>query len=106
MRVAMMQPTFLPWQGFFELIYQSERFIFLDDFQFSARSYHQRNRLFSHPNRIDWYTVPIQKSVSFGPSIDKVTIMESIPWRSKMWKGIRHNYSRAKYYDAIAPSIE
>ena len=36
MKVAMMQPTFLPWQGFFELIYQSERFIFLDDFPSKA----------------------------------------------------------------------
>ena len=27
MKVAMMQPTFLPWQGYFELIYQSERFV-------------------------------------------------------------------------------
>ncbi len=106
MKVAMMQPSFLPWQGFFELIYQSERFIFLDDFQFSVQSYHQRNRLFSNRDQIDWYTVPIQKSISFGLPIDKVTIMETIPWRSKMWKRIRQNYSRARYYDEIAPSIE
>ena len=31
----MMQPTFLPWQGFFELIYQSDRFVIGDDYQFS-----------------------------------------------------------------------
>ena len=32
MDVAMMQPTFLPWQGFFELIHKAQIFIFLDDF--------------------------------------------------------------------------
>lgn len=106
MKVAMMQPSFLPWQGFFELIHQSERFVFLDDFQFSVQSYHQRNRLFSNRGQIDWYTVPIQKSRSFKLPINEVTMVETIPWRSKMWKRIRQNYSRAKYYDEIAPSIE
>ena len=46
MKVGMMQPSFMPWQGFFELIFISDIFIFLDDFQFSVQSYHQRNRLF------------------------------------------------------------
>lgn len=106
MKVAMMQPSFLPWQGFFELIYQSERFIFLDDFQFSVQSYHQRNRLFSNQGQINWYTVPIQKSSSFKLPINEVMMVETIPWRSKMWKRIRQNYSRAACYDEIAPSIE
>jgi len=106
MKVAMMQPSFLPWQGFFELVYQAERFIFLDDFQFSVQSYHQRNRLFSNQGQVGWYTVPIQKSSSFKLPINKVTMVETIPWRSKMWKRIRQNYSRAKYYDGVAPSIE
>jgi hypothetical protein len=106
MKVAMMQPSFLPWQGFYELIYQSERFIFLDDFQFSVQSYHQRNRLFSNPGKIDWYTVPIKKSSSFKSPLNKVSIMETIPWRLKMWKRIQQNYSKAIYYREIAPRIE
>jgi hypothetical protein len=106
MKVAMMQPSFLPWQGFFELIYQSERFIFLDDFQFSVQSYHQRNRLFSNLRKVDWYTVPIQKSSSFKLPLNKVSVMETIPWRVKMWKRIRQNYSKALYYGEIAPLIE
>lgn len=106
MKVAMMQPSFLPWQGFFELIYQSERFIFLDDFQFSVQSYHQRNRLFINRRKIDWYTVPIQKSSSFKLPLNKVSIMETIPWRVKMWKRIQQNYSKAIYYREIAPLIE
>ena len=41
----MMQPTFLPWQGFFGLVAASDVFILLDDFQFMRRSFHHRNRL-------------------------------------------------------------
>ena len=65
MKVAMMQPTFLPWQGYFELIYQADCFIFLDDFQFSVQSYHQRNRLFVNRDQVGWYTVPVKKSNAF-----------------------------------------
>ena len=46
MNIAMMQPTFLPWLGYFQLIHKSDLFVFLDDFQFSVQSYHQRNKLF------------------------------------------------------------
>jgi hypothetical protein len=106
MKVAMMQPTFLPWQGFFELIYQSERFIFLDDFQFSIQSYHQRNRLFVNKNQVDWYTVPIRKSVSFQMPLNQTLINESTPWRTKMWKRIQQNYSRARCYSQVAPHVE
>ncbi len=106
MKVAMMQPSFLPWQGFFELIYQSERFIFLDDFQFSVQSYHQRNRLFASRGKIEWYTVPIQRSSSFKLPLNQTSIMESIPWRIKMWKRLQQNYSKAIYYREIAPLIE
>ena len=106
MKVAMMQPAFLPWQGFFELIYQSERFIFLDDFQFSVQSYHQRNRLFVNKGQVGWYSVPIQKSLSFREPLNHTLIDETSPWRMKMWKRIQQNYSKARYYSLIEPFME
>lgn len=106
MKVGMMQPLCMPWQGFFELIYQSERFIFLDDYQFVIQSHHQRNLLFSNPGKTDWYTIPVQKSISFKMPFNQVSILERIPWRVKMWKRIQQNYSKAPYYPEIAPLIE
>ncbi len=106
MKVAMMQPSFLPWQGFFELVYQAERFIILDDFQFSVQSYHQRNRLFVNKGQIDWYSVPIQKSKSYGKPLNDTLINEVSSWRVKMWKRIQQNYSKAEYYPLIAPLVQ
>ena len=103
MKVAMMQPSFLPWQGFFELICKSDRFIILDDFQFSVQSYHQRNRLFVNKGQVDWYTVPVQKSVSFGKALNKVRINDNTPWRVKTWKRIQQNYSKASFYSLVGP---
>lgn len=102
----MMQPAFMPWQGLFELIYRADIFIFLDDFQFSVQSYHQRNRLFVERGRADWYTAPINKSLSFKLPLNQAKINENTPWRQKLWKRMNNNYSKAPYYPAVAPRIQ
>ncbi len=106
MNVAMMQPSFMPWQGLFEMIYKSDRFIFLDDFQFSVQSYHQRNRLFVNKGQVDWYSVPIQKAGSFKTPLNQTRINEAIPWRKKMLQRIRQNYSKTRFFSDIFPGVE
>ena len=48
MKCSIMQPHFLPWIGYFNLITQSEKFIFLDDAQFSKNNWHNRNRILNN----------------------------------------------------------
>lgn len=105
MKVAMMQPAFLPWQGFFELIYQADVFVLLDDFQFSAQSYHQRNRLFVSPGQTGWYTVPVVKSGFFRQPLNRTCIDESVPWRRKMLERLRQNYGKAPFFTALFPPV-
>lgn len=106
MNVGMMQPTFLPWLGYFELIYKSDVFIFLDDFQFSVQSYHQRNRLFVNKGQVDWYSVPVKKSSSFQMPLNNTQMNEDIPWRIKSWKRIQQNYGKARYFKTYEAAIE
>jgi hypothetical protein len=101
----MMQPTFLPWQGYFELICQSERFVFADDYQFSFGSYHQRNRLFLAIGRVGWFTVPMQKA-SYNRPLNQARIAETSLWRSRMWRQIRQNYSPTPFFSQIGPAVE
>ncbi|RJR40146.1 MAG: hypothetical protein C4576_20375 [Desulfobacteraceae bacterium] len=97
MKVCMMQPTFLPWVGYFELISKCDQFVFLDDFQFSIQSYHQRNRLFVNKEQVDWYTAPVKRT-SFLMPLNETQTNEEIPWRSKLWKRIQQNYGKARYF--------
>ena len=60
MITSMMQPTFFPWPGYFNLISSVENFVFLDDAQFSKGSWHNRNKIFLL-NKIHWLTLPIEK---------------------------------------------
>lgn len=63
-----MQPTFMPWLGFFELIYQSELFIFLDDVQLSPKSFQIRNKIPSNKKETNfvWLTLHEGKNLPFN----------------------------------------
>jgi hypothetical protein len=105
MRCAMMQPAFLPWQGFFELLLEADRFVLLDDFQFSLQSYQQRNRLFVARDQVGWYTVPVRKE-SYKAPLNAARIADHDRWQEKMLKRIAANYARSPFYVQLAPWLE
>ena len=44
-KIAIMQPTYLPWSGYFGLMQYVDIFVFLDSVQFERRSWQQRNKI-------------------------------------------------------------
>ena len=58
-RVAIMQPTYLPWSGYFGLMQSVDVFVLLDSVQFARRSWQQRNQI-KTANGAQWLTVPVQ----------------------------------------------
>ncbi|BAL84079.1 hypothetical protein SELR_23710 [Selenomonas ruminantium subsp. lactilytica TAM6421] len=106
MKVAMMQPTFLPWLGYFELIMKVDLFVFCDDFQFVRKSYHQRNRLLFGKQNVTDITVPVKKKGVYQQKINEVEIREDLPWRTKLWKSIELNYHKTPYFSAYKDKIE
>ena len=58
-RVALMQPAFLPWQGYFGLVAAADVFVLLDDFQFQRHSFHQRNRIRAADGAETWISLPV-----------------------------------------------
>lgn len=105
-KVSMMQPSFLPWQGLFELILNSDKFIFLDDFQYVVQSHHTRNRLFVNKNQVDFYNVPIQKAKCFEAKLNEVLIVENNVWKNKILKRLQNIYGKTDYFKEIYPLIE
>ncbi len=90
---AIMQPTFLPWLGYFNLINSVDTFIFLDDVQLDKRSWQTRNRLFTG-HKVDWVTCPIKKT-SQNTRIVDVLITDDGKWKEKLIKTLNHSYRKA-----------
>jgi WbqC-like protein family len=96
LRIAISQPTYLPWLGYFDLIEQVDCFVVLDTVQFEKQSWQQRNRI-KTPTGLQWLTVPVQFRGRLRQKIQEVEIREAEFWRKHV-RAIELNYGRATYF--------
>jgi hypothetical protein len=95
MKIAIMQPYFFPYQGYFDLIASVDKFIFLNDVQYVKRRWVNRN-IIPAPNKKDnmFVTVPIKKA-SRNTNINQIEIHDNI-WAERHLKTFIHVYGKAK----------
>jgi len=104
MRVAIMQPTYLPWSGYFGLMQAVDLFIFLDSVQFAKRSWQQRNQI-KTPLGAQWLTVPVLSKGKQDQLITSVEINLDSGFPSDHQKAIEIHYRKTKYYETYAPRL-
>lgn len=105
--VAMMQPTFLPWAGFFALMDAADCFVMLDDFQFQRRSFHQRNRLFVGGRQVGWVTVPVEHSHGTEfPLLCNLRPVLTPRFRDKLRGLLFHNYGFSEHFTEVATAVD
>lgn len=92
--VAIMQPTYLPWSGYFNLMAFSDVFVVLDDAQFQRSSWHCRNQIILGGDK-SYLTVPIKRT-GLQSRIDEVVIDYSKDWRKSHEGMIKQAYTRTK----------
>lgn len=93
-----MQPTYLPWIGYFDLIDQADIFVFLDSVQFNRRSWQQRNRVKGH-DQVLWLTVPVLSKGRRDQRILAVEIDQSAGFPEKHLRTISYLYEKAPFFD-------
>lgn len=99
MKLAIMQPYFFPYLGYFQLIFASDKFIFYDDVSYIKGGWVNRNRILLD-GEARFFTVPLRGASSFIP-INRVGIHEQNPkWRGKMLDTVRMAYRSAPYRDS------
>ena len=104
-RVAMMQPMFLPWLGYFELMDAVDIFIFLDDFQFSRQGWGHRNRLCLSPGRPGILSLPIRHPNNLAATFLDVTPAADQRWHDKLERSIGQSYGRSPHFAEIWTAI-
>lgn len=100
-----MQPTYLPWLGYFDLMDQADVFVLYDDVQFDKRSWQQRNRIKSQDKELI-LTVPVSSKGKYHQKINQVEIISSENFADNHLKSISLNYRKSKYFDDYFPSLE
>lgn len=100
-----MQPGYLPWLGFFELIDQCDQFVILDDVQYTKRDWRSRNKIRTKNGWI-WLTVPILSKGREEQLIKDVEINNDISWNNDHLNSIKINYSKAPFFDKYIEFFE
>ena len=102
-RVAIIQPNYIPWKGYFDIVHAVDIFIFLDDVQYTQRDWRNRNRIKLANGTSSWLTVPTQGGRS--QSIHEVLVDRSQDWSRKHAEALRHSYARSPFFDRYHPRI-
>ena len=103
MKIAIAQPTYLPWLGYFDLIDQVEKFVLLDTVQFEKQSWQQRNRI-KVPAGLQWLTVPVKIKGRSTQIIREVEIAEPEFYRRHL-NLVRAHYRGADYFKDFFPQF-
>ena len=92
--VAVLQSSYIPWKGFFDIIHDVDVFIFYDDVQFTYQDWRSRNRIITRNGPL-WLTVPTGSDIK--RNINEVEITNS-SWQRKHWASISQSYSKAPFF--------
>ncbi|MEM6909584.1 MAG: WbqC family protein [Pseudomonadota bacterium] len=106
MIAAIMQPTYLPWIGYFDLIDTADQFVFLDDAQVLKRSWGVRNRVIGQ-NGETFLTVPLSgHSQTDDCTFINTSIDPGHKWRKTHLATIRHSYGKAPHFAEVFADLE
>jgi hypothetical protein len=106
MNVVILQPSYIPWRGYFDQIRRADLFIFYDDVQYDKHGWRNRNQIKTNQGK-QWLTIPVySKGVTQGVPIKDVRIDWSKPWAKAHLKSISISYSKAPYFKTYLPLLE
>ena len=95
-KVAIVQSSYIPWKGYFDLIDSVDEFILLDEAQFTRRDWRNRNRI-KTKDGAQWLTIPVEVKGNFHQKISETRVADR-GWAKNHLATIRHNYAKARCF--------
>jgi hypothetical protein len=105
MKLAIMQPYFFPYIGYFQMIYAADRFVFYDDVNFIKKGWISRNRLLVVNGDPLYFIIPVINKSS-NRKIRDIELSYNKPWQKQMLNVIFFNYKKAPFFNDIYQLIE
>jgi hypothetical protein len=99
MKVGIIQSSYVPWRGYFDLMASVDAFVFYDDVQYTKGDWRNRNRIKTFRG-IEWLTVPVHYK-KLKKKISETTIDYKQQWDKKHFLKLRESYQDARYSDEM-----
>lgn len=100
--VCILQSNYIPWKGYFDLINDSDFFVFYDDVQYTKNDWRNRNKIQS-AGGLSWLTVPTGSDIS--RLVCEVELNDSW-WQQKHWRTLLQCYQRAPHFTTYRDFFE
>ena len=104
LKLAIMQPYFIPYIGYFQLIQAVDVFILYDDVNFINRGWVNRNQILVNGQKF-YLTVPL-KDASQNKLINEIPISTDASWQIKMLRTVELAYKKAPFFSEVFPLFE
>jgi len=96
MIIAVHQPQYMPWLGYFDKIAAADHFVLLDTVQFKKNEWQNRNQIKTAQGK-QWFTVPV--TYHFPEKIHQVRINNAVGWQENQQKSLQANYAKAPFFN-------
>jgi hypothetical protein len=104
MRLAIMQPYFFPYIGYWQLIHAVDRFVIYDDVNYIKGGWVNRNRLLIN-GEPSYVTAPLHHA-SPNRRICDISLQSSLVWKDRMIKSIEYTYRKSPWFSEVFPVVE
>ena len=105
MKLAIMQPYFMPYIGYFQLLNVVDQFVMYDNIQFSKKGWIQRNRILM--NGTDYmFSLPMKKSSDYSHVCERNLAATFPTERIRILRRIESAYRKSLCFESVMPLVE
>jgi hypothetical protein len=101
--VAIMQPYFLPYIGYFQLMYAVDTFVVYDNIEYTKKGWINRNRLLKN-GADELFTIPLKKDSDYLHIRERELAPDMR--RDKILNKIHEAYRRAPFFRDVDPVVQ
>lgn len=100
MKVAIMQPYFAPYIGYFQLMNCVDKFVVYDNIQFTKKGWIHRNRFLLN-GKDELFTIPLAKDSDFLDIRERKLSTEFLEANKKVLRKIETSYKKAPFFNDV-----
>lgn len=102
-KIGIMQPYFLPYLGYWQLINIVDKYVIYDDVNFIKKGWINRNRILIN-KQSNWFTLKLSDA-SQNKKINEVFVLDDKNYFNKLIRTVYENYKKAPYFNDVFPLI-
>jgi hypothetical protein len=105
MKIAIMQPYFMPYIGYFQLINAVDKFVIYDNIKYTKKGWINRNRILVN-GKDQYISLPLKKGSDFLNINERVLSDSWVNERSKLLNKLKASYAKSPFYSSVIILLE